>query len=52
VNKKDLSERDICTKFITPAVKASGWEVLSQIQEQIFGALSGSGEFLKEVLQA
>ena len=23
-NKKDLSERDICTKFITPAVDRAG----------------------------
>jgi type I restriction enzyme R subunit len=27
MNKKDLSERDICTKFITPAVKQAGWDV-------------------------
>ena len=26
MNKKDLSERDICTKFITPAIQAAGWE--------------------------
>jgi len=25
LNKKELSERDICTKFITPAVKRAGW---------------------------
>jgi type I restriction enzyme R subunit len=36
VNKKDLTERDICSKFITPAVMASGWDVLSQIREQVF----------------
>jgi type I restriction enzyme R subunit len=33
--KKSLSERDICTKFITPAVKQAGWDVLSQIREEI-----------------
>ena len=33
--KKSLSERDICTKFITPAVKQSGWDVLSQIREEV-----------------
>ena len=32
MNKKDLSERDICTKFITPAVVAAGWDVVSQIK--------------------
>jgi type I restriction enzyme R subunit len=25
MNKKDLSERDICTKFISPAIQAAGW---------------------------
>jgi len=35
MNKKDLSERDISTKFITPALKQSGWNVLSQIREEV-----------------
>lgn len=26
MRKKDLSERDICTKYITPAILDSGWE--------------------------
>ena len=33
MNKKDLSERDICTKFITPAILKAGWD-LSQIKEE------------------
>ena len=36
MNKKDLTERDICTKFITPALKKSGWDDLSQIREEVF----------------
>ncbi len=36
MNKKDLSERDICTKFITPAVEKAGWDVLSQIREEAY----------------
>ena len=36
MNKKNLSERDICNKFITPAVKDAGWDVLSQIREQVY----------------
>ena len=36
MNKKDLSERDICTKFITPAVVKAGWDVQSQIREEVF----------------
>ncbi len=26
MDKKSLSERDICTKFITPAILKSGWD--------------------------
>ena len=33
--KKSLSERDICTKFITPAIKQAGWDVVSQIREEV-----------------
>ena len=34
--KKDLSERDICTKFITPALTAGNkWDVMSQIREEV-----------------
>lgn len=35
MNKKSLSERDICTKFITPAVQNAGWDVASQIREEV-----------------
>ncbi|OHB98483.1 MAG: restriction endonuclease, partial [Planctomycetes bacterium RIFCSPLOWO2_12_38_17] len=35
-NKKDLSERDICTKFILPALVKSGWDVAKQIREEVF----------------
>lgn len=34
MNKKDLSERDICTKFITPALEKAGWDKISQIREE------------------
>ncbi|WP_447984957.1 EcoAI/FtnUII family type I restriction enzme subunit R [Nitrospira sp. Nam74] len=36
MNKKDLSERDICTKFITPALERAGWDVASQIREEVY----------------
>ena len=36
MNKKDLTERDICTKFITPAVERAGWDVVTQIREEVF----------------
>lgn len=35
MNKKDLSERDICTKFITPAVVRAGWDLHLQIREEV-----------------
>jgi len=34
MNKKDLSERDICTKFITPAIERAGWDIATQIREE------------------
>jgi type I restriction enzyme R subunit len=34
-NKRTLSERDICTKFITPAVEKSGWNKLTQLLEEV-----------------
>jgi len=37
MNKKDLTERDICTKFITPALTAGGkWDLLAQIREEVY----------------
>jgi type I restriction enzyme R subunit len=33
--KKSLSERDICTKFITPAVVGAGWDLHTQIREEV-----------------
>jgi len=34
-SKKGLSERDICTKFILPALKKSGWDIQTQIREEV-----------------
>lgn len=33
--KKDLSERDICSKYITPALVQSGWDLQKQIREEV-----------------
>jgi type I restriction enzyme R subunit len=35
MNKKDLSERDICTKFITPRLATAGWNIDTQIREEV-----------------
>ncbi|WP_430537809.1 EcoAI/FtnUII family type I restriction enzme subunit R [Clostridium perfringens] len=34
MNKKELSEQDICTKFITPSLVNSGWDIFTQVSEQ------------------
>ncbi|MFW2852977.1 EcoAI/FtnUII family type I restriction enzme subunit R [Sphingomonas sp. TX0543] len=35
LDKHALSERDICTKFISPAVKQAGWDEMTQIREEV-----------------
>jgi type I restriction enzyme R subunit len=35
MDKRSLSERDICTKFITPALRGSGWDEINQIREEV-----------------
>jgi type I restriction enzyme, R subunit len=35
MSKKSLSERDICTKFITPAILKAGWDLHTQIREEL-----------------
>src|SRR5262245_55848378 len=35
MNKKELSERDICTKFITPALRQAGWDEMTQLREEV-----------------
>ncbi len=40
VDKKSLSERDICTKYITPALRQAGWDEMLQIREE-FGFTKG-----------
>lgn len=34
MDKKALSERDICSKYITPALTRAGWDIHSQIREE------------------
>jgi len=34
-SKKDLSERDICTKYITPAIDKAGWDIMTQVREEV-----------------
>ena len=33
--KSELSERDICTKYITPALEKAGWDLQKQVREEV-----------------
>lgn len=35
MDKKTLSERDICTKFIAPAIAQAGWDIQRQVREEV-----------------
>ena len=35
MDKSSLSERDICTKFITPALRRAGWDEMLQMREEV-----------------
>jgi len=36
MDKKSLSERNVCTKYITPAIKNAGWDIHKQVREEVF----------------
>lgn len=35
MNKKSLTERDICSKFINPSIEKSGWNMRNQVREEV-----------------
>ncbi|MCT5234378.1 DEAD/DEAH box helicase family protein [Pseudomonas aeruginosa] len=35
MDKKSLSERDICSKFISPAIGNAGWDLHKQVREEV-----------------
>ena len=35
INKKELSETDICDLFITPSIKDAGWDQMRQIRREV-----------------
>lgn len=35
MNKKNLTERDICSKFINPAIEKAGWDMKRQVREEV-----------------
>lgn len=36
IDKSQLTERDICTKYVTPAIVEAGWDVIAQVREQVY----------------
>ncbi|SOU86442.1 EcoAI/FtnUII family type I restriction enzme subunit R [Tenacibaculum dicentrarchi] len=35
MNKKNLSERDICSKYINPSIEKAGWNIRTQVREEV-----------------
>lgn len=35
MDKKSLSERDICSKYIAPAIQHAGWDMHKQVREEV-----------------
>ena len=35
MDKRQLSERDICTQYITPAIEKAGWDIATQVREEL-----------------
>ncbi|WYB27955.1 DEAD/DEAH box helicase family protein [Thioclava sp. GXIMD4215] len=34
MRKRDFTERDVCSKLITPALRSAGWDLLAQVSEE------------------
>ncbi len=50
MNKKDLTEQDIRTKYITPSLQKAGWDIHKQLREEYFftaGKISVKGKTVK-----
>jgi len=50
IDKKQLSEQDIRTKFITPAIKNAGWDEMTQLREEVYftaGRIEVQGKIVK-----
>lgn len=55
-DKRKLSERDICTKYITPAIEQAGWDKYTQMREEVSltkgrvivrGRMTTRGEYMR-----
>lgn len=34
--KKDLSEADICTQYLTPSIVSGGWDLRTQVRQEVY----------------
>jgi type I site-specific restriction endonuclease len=49
-DKKQLTEQDIRTKYITPALKNAGWNEITQLREEVYftvGRIEVRGKIVK-----
>jgi len=49
-SKKYLSEQDICTRYITPALEQAGWDKMTQIRQEVtftVGRIVARGKTIK-----
>jgi type I restriction enzyme, R subunit len=47
MDKLSLTERDICTKFILPAVKRAGWDEMVKLTQSIRSQSNADGQASK-----
>lgn len=50
-DKRSMTERDICTKFVVPALEGSGWNIMTQVREEYFftdGRIMAKGKTVKQ----
>jgi len=36
MSRKDLSEADICTQYITPSIVSGGWDLRTQVRQEVY----------------
>ncbi len=51
MDRKMLSERDICTKYITPVIERAGWNIKMQMLETSFAKSNNLLNKLKEAVK-
>jgi hypothetical protein len=42
MDKRALSERDICKNFIVPAIRSAGWDEMLLVREEFYSTEAGS----------